>query len=73
MTRVELEQQRKQKIGVMKRNVLKEVIRKHLKFLGFLAFVLLVNLFIGYLALGAQEQQIKEVELWKTGKYVYPQ
>lgn len=73
MTRVELEQQRKQKIGVMKRNVLKEGIRKYLKFLGFLAFVLLVNLFIGYLALGAQEQQIKEVELWKTGNYVYPQ
>lgn len=73
MTRVELEQQRKQKIGVMKRNVLKAVIRKYLKFLGFLAFVLLVNLFIGYLALGAQEQQIKEVELWKTGEYVYPQ
>lgn len=73
MTRVELEQQRKQKIGVMKRNVLKAVISKHLKFLGFLAFVLLVNLFIGYLALGAQEQQIKEVELWKNGEYVYPQ
>lgn len=73
MTRVELEQQRKQKIGVMKRNVLKAVISKYLKFLGFLAFVLLVNLFIGYLALGAQEQQIKEVELWKNGEYVYPQ
>lgn len=73
MTRVELEQQRKQKIGVMKRNVLKEVIRKYLKFLGFLAFVILVNLFIGYLSIGAQEQQFHEVELWKAGKYIYPQ
>lgn len=55
MTRAQLEQERKQKVGVMKRNVLKAFIRKYLKFLGFLAFVLLVNLFIGYLALGAQE------------------
>ena len=39
MTRVELEQQRKQKIGVMKRNVLKAVISKYLKFLGFLAWL----------------------------------
>lgn len=73
MTRTQLEQERKQKIKVMKRNVLKVFLRKYLKFLGFLAFVILVNLFIGYLALGAQEQQIKEVELWKTGEYVYPQ
>lgn len=73
MTRTQLEQERKQKIKVMKRNVLKAVIRKYLKFLGFLAFVLLVNLFIGYLSLGAQEQQFHEVELWKNGKYVYPQ
>lgn len=73
MTRVELEQQRKKKIGVMKRNVLKAVIRKYLKFLGFIAFVILVNLFIGYLSIRAQEQQFHEVELWKNGNYVYPQ
>lgn len=73
MTRAQLEQARKQKIGVMKRNVLKVFIRKYLKFLSFLAFVLLVNLFIGYLALGAQEQQAKEAEMWKNGTYVYPQ
>jgi len=73
MTRTQLEQERKQKIKVMKRNVLKVFLKKYLKFLGFLAFVILVNLFIGYLALGAQEQQIKEVESWKNGTYVYPQ
>ena len=73
MTRAQLEQERKQQIGVMKRNVFKVFIRKYLKFLGFLAFVLLVNLFIGYLALGAQEQQVKEAEMWKNGTYVYPQ
>lgn len=73
MTRAQLEQERKQQIGVMKRNVLKVFIRKYLKFLGFLAFVLLVNLFIGYLSLGAQEQQTKEAEMWKNGTYVYPQ
>ena len=72
MTRTQLEQERKQKIKVMKRNVLKVFLKKYLKFLGFLAFVILVNLFIGYLALGAQEQQIKEVESWKNGTYVYP-
>lgn len=73
MTRAQLEQERKQKVEVMKRNVLKAFIRKYLKFLGFLAFVLLVNLFIGYLALGAQEQQAREAESWKNGTYVYPQ
>ena len=73
MTRTQLEQERKQKIKVMKRNVLKVFLKKYLKFLGFLAFVILVNLFLGYLALGAQEQQIKEVESWKNGTYVYPQ
>ena len=73
MTRTQLEQERKQKIKVMKRNVLKVFLKRYLKFLGFLAFVILVNLFIGYLALGAQEQQIKEVESWKNGTYVYPQ
>ena len=73
MTRAQLEQERKQKVGVMKRNVLKVFIRKYLKFLGFLAFVLLVNLFIGYLAIGAQEQQVSEAESWKNGTYVYPQ
>lgn len=67
MTRAQLEQERKQKVEVMKRNVLKAFIRKYLKFLGFLAFVLLVNLFIGYLALGAQEQQVRrggKLEEW---------
>ena len=73
MTRTQLEQERKQKIKVMNRNVLKVFLKKYLKFLGFLAFVILVNLFIGYLAIGAQEQQIKEVESWKNGTYVYPQ
>ena len=73
MTRTQLEQERKQKIVVMKRHVLKVFIRKYLKFLGFLAFVLLVYLFIGYLSLGAQEQQFKEAESWKNGTYVYPQ
>ena len=73
MTRTQLEQERKQKIKVMKRNVLKVFLKKHLKFLGFLAFVILVNLFIGYLALGAQEQQVREAESWKNGTYVYPQ
>ena len=73
MTRAQLEQERKQQIGVMKRHVLKVFIRKYLKFLGFLAFVILVNLFIGYLALEAQEQQFREAESWKNGTYVYPQ
>ena len=73
MKRTQLEQERKQKVRVMKRNVLKTFIRKYLKFLGFLTFVLLVYLFIGYLSLGAQEQQIKEAESWKNGTYVYPQ
>ena len=73
MTRTQLEQERKQKIKVMNRNVLKVFLKKYLKFLGFLAFVILVNLFIGYLAIGAQEQQIKEVESWKNRTYVYPQ
>lgn len=73
MTRTQLEQERKQKIKVMNRNVLKVFLKKYLKFLGFLAFVILVNLFIGYLALGAQEQQAREAESWKNGTYVYPQ
>ena len=73
MTRAQLEQERKQKVRVMKRNILKAFIRKYLKFLGFLAFVLLVNLFIRYLAIGAEEQQIKEAESWNNGTYVYPQ
>lgn len=73
MTRAQLEQERKQKIKVMNRNVFKVFIRKYIKFLGFIAFVILVNLFISYLALGAQEQQIREVESWKNGTYVYPQ
>ena len=73
MKRTQLEQERKQKVRVMKRHVLKVFIRKYLKFLGFLAFVLLVDLFIVYLATGAQEQQFREAESWKNGTYVYPQ
>ncbi|WP_049555603.1 MULTISPECIES: hypothetical protein [unclassified Granulicatella] len=73
MTRVELEQQRKDELLAIKRNVRKVLIKKSFSLLGLVAFATAVTLLIGYLAIGAQEQQFHEVELWKDGKYVYPQ
>ena len=73
MTRVELEQKRKDELLAIKRNVRKMLIKKSFSLLGLVAFATAVTLLIGYLAIGAQEQQFHEVELWKAGKYVYPQ
>lgn len=73
MTRVELEKQRKDELLAIKRNVRKVLIKKSFSLLGLVAFATAVTLLIGYLSIGAQEQQFHEVELWKARKYVYPQ
>lgn len=51
----------------------KAFLQKYFKFLAYtgvaLAFIIAMAMMFG----GAHEQQGKEVEMWKSGTYVYPQ
>lgn len=73
MTRTEKERRRKLKKQQAKNNMRKAFLQKYFKFLAYtglaLAFIITMAMMFG----GAHDQQVKEVEAWKNGTYVYPQ
>lgn len=73
MTRKEMERRRKLKKQQAKNNMRKAFLQKYFKFLAYTGLALAFIITIAWMFAGAHEQQVKEVEAWKNGTYVYPQ
>lgn len=73
MTRVEIERRRRLKKQKAKNNMRKAFLQKYFKFLAYTGMALVFIIAMAMMFGGAHEQQVKEVEMWKNGTYVYPQ
>lgn len=73
MTRKEMERRRKLKKQQAKNNMRQAFLQKYFKFLAYTGLALAFIITIAWMFAGASEQQVKEVEAWKNGTYVYPQ